>query len=296
MTRQLINIDGRRLMTPLPDGAMAALRFGREGAPPLLFAHANGFCASAYRQMLTALGTRFDVFAVDLRGHGRSTLSRRDMAHRGLDIFAADIRIFLDALAASGQVGGRWTLAGHSLGGDSVTMASVGRQDIARLRLIEPVAMPPFLRGLAQLPFWRLIARRTPLARMARQRRSEWPDRDQVKASYARKPLFQTWAAGVLEDYLADGLRPVPAGVTLACSPAWEAANFMAQAHDFWAAAARTPAPISVLAADHASTTVPASSRRRFARLGAEIRTIDGATHLCPFEKPSEAAEFLASA
>lgn len=282
----------RRIGISLADGEIAMLRYGREGAPPLLFAHANGFCASAYRQMLDTIGDRCDIFAVDLRGHGRTSLPTGRADHRGLDIFGADVSALLSALGKINSA--RWTLTGHSLGAVAVTLAAVGRADVARLRLIEPVAMPRRWHALARTPFWPMIADAIPLVRSARARRREWPDAASAKASYGRKKLFSTWADGVLEDYLDDGLKVEAGGVALACAPEWEATNFAAQAHDFWGALAAASVEVAVLAARHPSTTVSESAHRRFARLGASVRMVEGRTHLIPFEDPAAAAEFLA--
>lgn len=286
-----------RLLVPIRDGRINILRFGRRGAPPLLFAHANGFCASAYRQMLEALGDRFDAYAVDLRGHGGTELAVDPDRHRSMDIFARDLRGLLDQLNAQAEKSAtgaqRWMLAGHSLGAVSVTLAAVGRRDIAGLRLIEPVAMPFPWALLARTPLWKPLASRLPLVRGARSRRGSWPGRDSVRASYAKKKLFSTWAEGVIDDYLEDGLRDDASGVSLSCAPRWEAANFEAHAHDFWGALAAAPAPATVLAARHPSTTVSARAIRRLERLGVPIVKVEGRTHLFPFEDPVAAANFL---
>ncbi len=299
MSADMIATNLERFLVPIEGGRMNLLRFGQPGAPPLLFAHANGFCASAYRQMLAALGDRFDAYAVDLRGHGRTDLSVNTERHRSMDIFARDLRALLDQLnaqlmkAAAG--GPRWTLAGHSLGAASVTMAAVGRRDIAALRLIEPVAMPFPWPLLARTPLWTPVASRMALVRGARRRRGVWPDRDSVRASYANKQLFSTWAEGVLDDYLEDGLCENAGGVSLSCTPQWEAASFAAQAHDFWGALAAAPAPVRVLAARHPSTTVSKSAIRTLEKLEIPIVMVEGRTHLFPFEEPLAAANFLGS-
>lgn len=284
----------RRLTASVAEGEMALLRFGREGAPPLLFAHANGFCASAYRQMLAAIGDERDVFAVDLRGHGLTRLPADPARHRSMDVFGADIAALLDSLAGRVPPGAKWTLAGHSLGAVSVTLAAQGRRDVAALRLIEPVAVPEFWSLIASTPLWGAMGPHTPLARAARRRRRSFPDRASARASYARKALFSTWAQGVLDDYLADGLREEGGAVALACDPLWEAATFAGQAHDFWGALARAPAPVFVLAARHPSSTVPPSALRRLARMGAKVVLDERCTHLLPFENPGAAARFLA--
>jgi pimeloyl-ACP methyl ester carboxylesterase len=75
----------------LNDGMMSARVWSNPGAPILVFAHANGFCASANDQMLTPLADRFDIVAPDLRGHGRTRLPADPDTHRSWDIHAADL-------------------------------------------------------------------------------------------------------------------------------------------------------------------------------------------------------------
>ena len=283
-------------MIPLAGGEVSVLRYGASGARPMLFAHANGFCASAYRQMFEALGDRFDVFGVDLRGYGATKLPVDPGSHRSMDIFAEDVRALVPALTSQFEISQKWIFAGHSLGGATVTLAAVGRDDVAALRLIEPAAMPGSWALAARSPLWPMIAGKIPLVRAARGRRAVWPDRVSVKTSYAKKPFFSTWAPGALDDYLADGLREEGSGVVLACAPAWEAATFAGQAHDFWGALKRAPGPVTVLAANHPTTTVPVSSIRQLEKRGARVIRSSGPTHLIPLENPRMAAEFLAGA
>lgn len=281
-------------MVAIAGGEMSVLRYGKTDAPPLLFAHANGFCASAYRQMFEALGARFDIFGVDLRGFGATKLPFDPDTHRGMGVFATDIGKLVPVLSARFEITQKWVFAGHSLGGATVTLAAAGRSDVAALRLIEPAAMPPIWSLLARTPLWPMIAERTPLVRAARGRRAAWPTRESVKSSYVKKQFFSTWAIGVLDDYLADGLRDDGDSVVLSCTPAWEAAAFAGHAHDFWAAVETAPAPVTVLAASHPTTTVPGPSIRGLEQRGVEVIGTSGNTHLIPFESPKMAAEFLA--
>lgn len=275
---------------------MAGFHYAQPGAAPLLFCHANGFCASSYGRMLAALAGKFDIFALDLRGHGRSTLHADPRRLTGWAIHAQDVAAFLDAAPAALGARGPWRLAGHSMGGVAVTLAAVGRKDVAALRLVEPVATPRLSGLLARTPFWPVLAGATPLVAGARRRRDRWPSREEALASYQEKKLFSTWAAGVLEDYLADGLTDsVDGGVRLSCAPEWEAANFAAQRHDFWGALRRAPAPVAVLGANHPSSTLFLDAPERLRRLGARVEIQDGASHLLPMEAPEAAAGFIAS-
>jgi pimeloyl-ACP methyl ester carboxylesterase len=278
-----------RFSLPCEDGVIAGWRWKNKTKPPLLFSHATGFCASAYKKMLQSLAEDFDVFAVDMRGHGRTTLPAEASKLRSWGIYAKDLNTFLDRQARGG-----WTLAGHSMGAVTASMAALGRGDVSALRLIEPVALPPLYSIAAKTPFWGPFVRSTRLVRGTARRRSEWPDRETAAASYRRKALFRGWAEGALEDYLEDGLEGAGPGVRLSCDPRWEAATFAAQANAFWPAVRNAPAAVSVLAANHPSTTTRSGARRRFRHYGAALAEIGGVTHLAPMEKPGIVASFIA--
>ncbi len=290
MTNSNTTPELRRYAVRLDAGEVTGWRFEKAGAPPLLFLHATGFCASAYRQMLSSLGGAYDIYALDLRGHGRNSLPADPGSLHSWAVFRDDVRAFLDREDRKD-----WTLAGHSLGAAVALLSAEGRRDVAALKLIEPVAMPVWLSRLAKTPVWPVFAARMPLVRQAARRRSEWASREEVAASYGRKALFRDWAPGVLEDYLTDGLAETASGVGLACAPSWEAATFAAQGNDFWNAAAKAPAPVRIFAARQASSTAPAFARRRFQRLGATLTVDNAAGHLAPMQKPQELASFLAS-
>jgi len=280
-----------RFTTPLRGGAIAGWRWANCQRPPLLFCHATGFCASAYKQMLGQLRDDFDIYAIDMRGHGRTTLNANASTLRSWKIYADDICGFLDAHPRP-----NWTLAGHSMGGVTAALAAGGRKDIVALRLLEPVAMPAFVTFAAATPLWRYIKGAIPLVRGAARRRAQWPDRAAASTAYGRKALFKSWAAGGLDDYLEDGLIEDGVAVALACAPVWEAATFAAHAHDFWGAVRAAPSPVSVLAAGRQSSTVSALARRRFARYSAAVSLIKDAGHLVPMERPDLAANFVARA
>src|ERR1700710_1597273 len=69
--------EPRERTIPLPTrgGAMAALEFGPADRPvDIVFSHANGFNGRTYRTILSPLADALRVLAIDLRGHGASTL------------------------------------------------------------------------------------------------------------------------------------------------------------------------------------------------------------------------------
>jgi len=282
--------SARRFAIETPLGAVPGWRWASPDKPPLLFSHATGFCASAYKKMLSHAARDFDVYAIDLCGHGLNSYPVDIATLKSWRPYADTIAAFLDAEPREG-----WTLAGHSMGAATSLLAARGRKDIAAFRLIEPVAMPRRLALAAATPFWPLMARKIPLVAGAARRRREWASREAARDAYAKKAVFSAWTPGVIDDYLEDGLRQAAIGFVLACDPTVEAATFAAQANDFWGAARAAPAPVAVLAADLASSTVRPFARRRFEKLGVPVVLRDDVGHLAPMEKPAEIAAFLSA-
>lgn len=283
----------RRIAFDFADGIVAGWRWPRAAAPRLLFCHANGFCASAYKIMLARLGAEVDVIAIDLRGHGRTTLPAEAEVLRDWRLYAGDVRRVLERLASEDDR--PIVAAGHSLGAVACLIAAAGAPRLAGLALVEPVFLPAAAQALWRLPFGRALIRSAPLVRNARGRRAEWPDRALTLASYGQKPLFRSWATGALEDYLEDGLVATEGRVRLACAPAWEAATFAAPPIDFWPAVRRRTAPMAVLAAESRASTLPAGLRARLRGAGVEVVALAGVGHLLPMEAPEAAAAFIAS-
>lgn len=279
------NADPVRDRINLPDGEMALLRWAADDRPRLVFAHANGFCASAAKAMLSRLAGRFDIVAPDLRGHGRSSLPADPLTHRSWDRHAADLIALNAALDRPADI-----MAGHSMGATSALLAASRMNPSLPLALVEPVLMPPGLYFTARTPFWRFAKARIGLAAAARRRASVWPDYETVMARYRDKPNFARWAPGVLADYLEDGLSPTQDGVRLSCNPAWEAANYEAQAHDPFAALSRLDRSPNILKAQYGSTVFAANFA---ARRGARIEAADGLGHLAVMEGPERVAEWI---
>ncbi|MCP3934828.1 MAG: alpha/beta hydrolase, partial [Actinomycetia bacterium] len=98
---------------PSSDGVELTLHHLGGTGPPLLISHATGFHGLAYAPMARALGTDFDVWAIDLRGHGGSTPPAcGDFVWRGM----AD-----DVTAAIAEIGVEPVFGvGHSMGGAAI--------------------------------------------------------------------------------------------------------------------------------------------------------------------------------
>lgn len=284
----------RRLSIPLKGGEMAALAWGDPARPvDVIFVHANGFSARTYAGVLSALGGRLHVTAVDLRGHGRSTLPAPPHWRSGWGDFRDDLCALLDALDGPPLV-----MAGHSMGGTSALLAAARRPARVRsLVLFDPVIMPRPAALYAQSP-WASGAlwRRTPIVQGALRRRAVFESREQALAAYRGRGAFRTWPEETLADYVADGFRGRPDGkVELACAPAWEASNFAAQGADPWRAVRHVQAPLRILRAEQGSTCRSGEAFARRAR-SATVEIVPGTTHFLPMERPELVREALLAA
>lgn len=285
----------QRFSLPLAGGHLAGLNFGpAHGRIDLVFLHATGFNALTYRQLLAPLAPPWRVVALDLRGHGLSSLPARPGRLMHWQGYAADVTAAIDQLSR-GQ-GSPRLIAGHSMGATVALLALARRPDLAGgLLMIDPATVPSAWRRWLLLPFApRLLRRRLPIARAAGRRRADFDSPAAALASYTGRGAFRTWQPGFLEDYVADGFGPAPGGgVRLRCSPAWESATFAAHRHDTLAALRALRVPARLLVAGRGSTTAEMLPEIRMAAPAITIETLQAFTHFIPMEAPQTVREHL---
>lgn len=277
----------RMIALPTRGGAMAALEIGPADRPvDVVFSHANGFNGRTYRSILQPLGRSLRVLAIDLRGHGASTLLATIPGRAGWMEFRDDLLALL-AVAAEGPV----MLAGHSMGGTTSLLAAAAEPlRVRALALFDPVIFPVEAQGLA--------AGESPLVAGALRRRATFPSKQAAYEAYLGRGAFKTWEPAQIADYVAAGFRDNEAGeVTLACTPAWEASNFRTHNYDPWAAFHASRCPIRILRAEVASTF---RFDGREASLGDDgritVETVPGTSHFLPMERPDMVRAALAAA
>jgi pimeloyl-ACP methyl ester carboxylesterase len=265
-----------RKALPLPDGAVSSLEW-ESGDPLFHFAHATGFNAETYRGLLDPLAGQFRVVASDARGHGFTTLPATLDLPRGWTVYRDDLLRILDTLN-----GGPAILVGHSMGATvSLMAAALQPERVRALVLVEPVMIPQRLASTVRMSPGPNLADR------AAQRRDRFASYDAALVAYTGRGAFKNWPTEVIGDYLKGGLVP-DAGddtVRLACAPAWEAATFRATPFGMARLARRVPCPIVVICGTIASTCFE-SEAAIFARAGARVVSVEGASHFLPMEQP----------
>ncbi len=279
----------RRFPLPSRGGEMAALEFGpADRSLDLVFCHANGFNAQTYRTILGPLADRLRILAIDLRGHGATTLPTVLENRPGWADYRDDLLALLPHVT-SGPV----VVAGHSMGATTSLMAGAqAPETIGRLVLFDPV-LSPERTELAPTD----IAQ-SPMVQGALRRRPVFDSREAAFAAYQGRGAFRTWSTEQLADYVAAGFHDLEDGrVELACAPAWEASNFSVYDGQAWAAAQACPCPVRILRAEHGSTCrVDAQIEALTATGRYRIETVPGTSHFLPMERPDLVREALVQA
>lgn len=281
---------GERFRVELAGGSAAGWRFpGPPQGPRLIFAHANGFCAAAYAPLFERLSGDAEIIAPDLRGHGRSTLTADPARHRSWDVHGEDLAAF--AARMRSEAPDRMLLAaGHSMGAVCLMLARRKGAPLQSIHAFDPVLLPDWVSWATAGPLHGLFAANNPMSRAARNRRARFESRKAARIRYREKPAFARWDAAALSGYLEDGLTQDGGGVTLSCTPAWEAANYAAQGHDAWGALRASGAVTSILKAARRSTVAAPARARRLAK---RLDELAGSGHLFPMEDPQAAAAWL---
>lgn len=267
----------RQVALPSRGGAMAVLDFGSPDRPvDVVFSHANGFNGLTYRSILAPLAKDLRILAVDMRGHGASTLPAVIEGREGWPQFRDDLLALL-AAEADGPV----ILAGHSMGGtSSLLAAAAGPARVRSLALFDPVFFDQVRAAQDQFD--------NPLADGAERRRAVFASKAAVVAAYTGRGAFRSWSPEQLADYVEAGFRDTETGeVTLTCAAAWEASNFRTHNYDAWAALRAVRCPVRMLRAEIASTARIDDRLEELAALpNVSVETIPGTTHFLPMERP----------
>lgn len=188
-------------------GELGVWEFAGDG-PTALLAHATGFHARCWDQIVHRLPSDWRVIAVDLRGHGRSSEAPVMRPTRWKQ-FGADLAAVAQALNLREVVG-----LGHSMGGHATAHAAFLRPETYQsLVLLDPVILPSQYYG------GRLMTNH-----YARKRRNVWASGEEMFERFQSRPPFDAWHRETLHDYCSHALR----GNALACDPDFEASIYEA--------------------------------------------------------------------
>jgi len=196
-----------------PDGVTLALHDLAGNGTPALLVHATGFHGRVFGPLALCLRDRLHCLAVDLRGHGESTVPA-DLDFNWVG-FGTDVLAAVDALGLRAPVG-----IGHSCGATALLLAEEARPGaFSALYCFEPVMLasndPPPPDPTYQM------------ATAARRRREIFASRQEAFDNYASKPPLSALDREALAAYVEFGFEDLPDGtVRLRCRSEHEALIF----------------------------------------------------------------------
>lgn len=251
----------------------------------LIFSHANGFPAGTYRKLFaTWADAGWRVLALDKFGHDPAFPVVSNWRPTRDELIA-----FIEHSGAQAPV----HLVGHSLGGYLSLLVACRRPDLTAgvVLMDSPVLSGWRAHSVRVAKLTGLIGRVSP-ARVSRRRRRHWPSDEAVRAHFEPKRAFARWDPAVLDDYLATGFEPDPAGgVQLAFSREVETRLYNTLPHHLGALLHAHPprCPVSFIGGTQSAEIrqVGLAATRRLVH--DRLLWIEG-SHLFPMERPDETA------
>ncbi len=271
------------------------LDFGGSGLP-LHFTHANGYTPAAYTPLIETLTPRYRVFSMLLRPlwpeHAQGPNGVKDWSP-----LADDLITFLDQLGEKNVIG-----VGHSIGGVITLLAALRRPELFRaVVMIDPVLFPPgFLLAWTVIDKLGLTRHIHPLIATTLRRQRVFESTDAMYDSYRRKAVFSRIDDHNLRMCVEALVRPRSDGqVELIYSPEWEARLYLVGPQvdwQLWKELHTLRPPALIVRGGDVEPGWPDGMGAVKKRLPhAEIRTVHGAGHLVPLEKPSVVGAVITS-
>ena len=276
--------------------------FDNTDKPGFQFAHATGFNALTYKELLEPLSDNFNVRAVDARGHGFTKLKANPQ-----DMY--DWKIYCDDLIKSVELFVEKTqkpiiLSGHSMGAASAIQVAAIRPDlVSGLVLVDPVLMTNKIKVIFKIgrkyPLFKnfpIIKQGMMMSEATKKRRRYWKNKEDIFNSYKNKLIFKTWTETTIRNYIEGGTELIGDETRLTCDPLWEAATFSSWKHDAMGLIDKLNCPITLLQAEFNSTARGNGPIKLMQqdKLGVH-KIVKGSTHFLPMEFPNIIKEEIIS-
>ena len=276
---------------PIGDKKIAGIEFGDPEKPlSALWLHATGINAYTYRSILEEIGKTNRIAAIDLRGHGKTTLIAEHEKLKNWSVFRDDTIQWIEAHAPKGVF-----IGGHSMGGCVALLVAGKRPDLVKGMLMVDPVIAPRSRYFKEhvLPFKLNTKPVRDLASNAGKRRREFESIEAIREKYKKKPMFKTWIEPFFEDYLVGSFDPPNkenAKWKLRCPPKWESAIYLAQCNRPWKAmriAGSQRIPGTIILGEYGSV-MRLKDVERLKKLDPNLRStvITGTTHFLAMERP----------
>lgn len=260
-----------------------------DGAKHLVFSHGNGFPGGSYRLLFEAWQRAgWTVHAIDRFGHDPRYPVSSNWPHLRDELIE---QIEQQAQLAHAKI----MLVGHSLGGLLSLMAAAKRPDLVQglVMLDSPVVTGWRAHSLQIVKATGLIRRVSP-AKVAAQRRHEWPDRGAVLAHFKPKHAFARWDPRALAAYVEAGFEERDGKTVLRFRRNIEARIYNSLPHQMSEMLRRQPLQCGCAFVGGTKSVELRQGGTAMARALAKQHFVwfEG-THLYPFERPDDTAALV---
>jgi len=268
--------------------------YGKQGAPAVLFAHANGFPPGTYDALFAELGQDHAIYAPHLRplwqplaeyqAQAKSRAVWQRMAH--------DLNDFIEHHQLAPV-----TFVGHSMGANVGVLAAQLKPHLyQQLVLIEPVFLRRTLTRILRF-FPSVLTRKVPIVATAMGRPDRWESLQQAFDFHRSKRVFGKLTDAILWHYINAAVVADGNGFKLFYDKYWEATMY-STVPTIWRTLKHCKVPVSVLRGETSDTVDDLAWRRwqaltPIAGLPPHTRSInfEGAGHLLPLEHPQRVAQ-----
>lgn len=277
---------------------------GKVSQPILLFAHPTGFHGMVWAPVGRRLSDVADCWALDIRGHGDSSLPASGTPL--WDGAADDVLAVIDWIVGQdgdGSGGHRLYGVGHSMGGAALLLTEQTRPGTwGGLWCYEPIVFP--VSRLAEPPSDRdrpapaqPVPRANPMAAAARRRKAVFPSRETALLNYGAKPPLGALDPEALEAYVTHGFRDLPEGaVELKCAPETEARFFESGiSHDVWNHLGQVHCPTTVAAGGDGAPPAQIAPKLAAELPAGRFVPFPELSHFGPMEEPATIAAAIRS-
>ena len=272
--------------------------YGKQDAPSVLFAHANGFPPDTYRALLTSLGDNFSIYAPHLRPLWQtvSEFQSQDKDRAVWQQMARDQNDFIEHHGLAPV-----TYIGHSMGANVGVLAAELKPHLYnQLILIEPVFLRQTIARIMRFGPQFLI-NKVPIVTKALGRPDRWDNLQQAYDFHRPKRVFSGLSDDVLWHYINAAVVPDGNEVELFYTKYWEALMY-GSVPNIWPYLKRSKVPISVLRGE-SSDKVDDLAWKRWrslkpaANLPEHTRAVNfvNSGHLLPLEQPLQVAQHIQS-
>jgi pimeloyl-ACP methyl ester carboxylesterase len=271
------------LLIPGPGGELALHDLGGDG-PILLMAHATGMHGWVFRPLAEQLAEDFHCWALDLRGHGDSTMA--DTPEVDWTGFGHDVLAVTDYLDADPIVG-----FGHSLGGAALVMAADQRRGAFHsLLLYEPAIVEPIESAPRSIHDTQAL-----MVAAAERRRSTFNSRADAIENYATKLPMSEVSASSLHAYVAHGFAESDDGpIHIKCRPDVEAKIFAGTFNqDAWRCLGNPRCPIHLIQGAATDDMHESAAAEMATIFDLPLRRVEGLGHFGPLQNSRQIADVI---